>query len=120
MDEAVLARRIRAIVLRVVDAVRVIGAVEIEVVEPGGGAIEIEVAAADVGLGAVGRIAERHEQPLHRPVVGFDEGGERERLALDREAELTGAAHLAPLAGRRRHLDAPVSPGAGASLAGTW
>ena len=49
---------------RVEDAERVIGPVEIEIVEPRRRAIEIEIASALVGLGAVGEIAERHEQPL--------------------------------------------------------
>ena len=47
--------------------IRVIGAIEIEVVEPGRRAVQLQVAAAAIGLGQVGEIAERHEQPVDAP-----------------------------------------------------
>src|SRR6185295_6026613 len=79
--QPVLGRRIRAVVGRVVEAERVERAIEIEIVEAGRGPIELDVAAAVVGLGAVGEIAERHEEPAQVLLARLDERAERERLA---------------------------------------
>ena len=48
---------------------------------------EIEIPAAGIGFGAVGEIAEGHEQAPHVFLVGLDERGQRQRLPLQRELE---------------------------------
>src|SRR5262249_31064312 len=93
----------RTLVARVVEAIGMVGAVEVEVVDAGGRAIEIEIPAALVGFAAVGQVAERHEQPAHVVFSRVHEGGERHGLSLQREAELSDPAHLALDARGRRH-----------------
>ena len=107
--QPVLARWNRALVLGIEDAERVIGPVEIELVDAAAPQIQIEVAAALIGLEAVREIAERHEQPPQRGIVGLGERGERMRLSLERERERADPAHAPRLAGRRGHLDDVVA-----------
>ena len=76
-----------------------IGAIEIDLVDIGGGAIEIQVTAARIRFGAAGQIVERHEQAVEIFRVGFDEGGQFQSLSLDREFQPADASHF-PLRAR--------------------
>src|SRR5438093_5040730 len=96
--QSILCWWIGTVVAAVVEAVRVVRAVEVQIVDAAGRAIEIDVAAARIRLGAVGEIAERDEQPLHVGLVRLDERAERHRVSLQRERERSDAPHLPDLA----------------------
>ncbi len=75
------------------------GAVEVDVVDAGRRAIELEVPPARIGFRSVRHVAERHEQPAHVRLIGLDERGQRERTVLQGEGQRPDAAHLPELAG---------------------
>ena len=102
--KAAFARRVRAVEVRVVVAVRVVGFVEIDRVYARRGAIQLEIPARCVCLGAARHVAERHEQAIEAS-AGLDERAERERLTFERELEDTHALVLPDFALRRGHLD---------------
>src|SRR4029453_15359612 len=70
--QTVLARRVRAVVLRVVVAERVIGAVEVQIVDAGRCPIELEIPAAWITFGSVREIAKRNEQMIGVLLPHFD------------------------------------------------
>src|SRR5688572_29595560 len=104
--EPVLFRRIGAVELRTVIAVRVVGDIEVDDVDAGRRGIELHVAAGRIRLGAAGLIGERHEQPIGLRRLDVDECRQPHRLALQRELERADALDVADLARRGRHLDA--------------
>src|SRR4030095_4888306 len=84
--QTVFARRHRANVARVEQTVRMIRAIEVEIVQTRRRAIELQKASAFVRLAAAGEVAERQEEALEVVVVG----GERRELVggpRDRETE---------------------------------
>src|ERR1700681_4344411 len=82
-------------------AVRVVRQVEIELVQAGDGAVEVEITARLVRLRAGRQIAERHEEMFHVWRAGLDEGRESQRLSLQRELERADAPHRTHLPARR-------------------
>ena len=104
--EPVFLRRERAVVLRAVVAVRVIGDVEVDDVDAGRRRIELHVAAGRIGFGAAGQVGERHEQPIDIARFEIAKRGQPQRLALQRKLQRADALEVADLADRRRHLDA--------------
>src|ERR1700722_2956407 len=80
--QAVFRRGVRAVVVRVVVAVRVIRAVEVEVVDPGAVAIEVEISPGGIGFRSCRQIAERHEQVIEVRRAAFDERRQLQRLAF--------------------------------------
>ncbi len=104
--EPVLLRRERAVVLWAVVAVGVVGDVEVDDVDAGRSRIELHVSAGRIGVGAAGRVGERHEQAVD--IAGFQIAERRQphRLPLQRELQRADALEVADLADRRRHLDA--------------
>src|SRR4029078_8402646 len=86
--ETALLRRIRAVVGRVEQAERIGGAVVVELAEAGGRPLEVQVAAARIGLEGVGEIAERHEEAARVVLVGLDERAERQRVSAQHEREV--------------------------------
>src|SRR4051812_16857935 len=89
--QAALGRGIRTIVRRVEQAERMVRAIEVEIVETGGGALEVEISAARVRLDAVRQVAERNEEAPHVGLIGLDERAERQRLSLERKRERADA-----------------------------
>src|SRR6188474_726752 len=96
--QAILSRRERTLVRRVVVAVRKVRAVEIELVEAGSVPVDVEEPSSGVGLGAARQVAERDEEA--RGLSELDEGEQRQRLTLQGEMQRADAAHLPVRAGR--------------------
>ena len=96
---------IGTVVGRIVIAVRVVRAVEVDEVDAGSGPIEIEVPAGRIGLAAAGEIHERHEQPVQVGRTLLDKRAQRQRLAPHAELERADMPHVSPLPRGRRHLD---------------
>ena len=71
--QPILSWRVRAVVRRVVVAERVIGAVEVQIVNARRGALEVEVPPARVGFRPVRQVTERHEQVAQVLLADFDE-----------------------------------------------
>src|SRR4051812_14263527 len=95
--EPVFGWRIRTLEGGVVDAVRMVGLVEIELVNAAGGAIEVDVAPGCIRLGAARHVAEHSRQPVDVGCAALDEGRERHRLPLERDLECAAPPHLAGL-----------------------
>src|SRR5262245_54352753 len=87
--EAVLLRRVRTFVGQVVVAVRIVGAVEVHLVEVRAVRRQIEIAAGRIGFGAAGQIAEGDEQVIG--IGDLDEDGELQLRALEGELERADA-----------------------------
>src|SRR5436190_22271009 len=103
--QLVFGRRDRAGVARVVVAVRKVRLVEIELVDVVPGPIEIEEAAGEVRLRAVGEIAERDEQSIVGPGRRRNERRQLQRLTLQDELEHPCAPERIGAAHRQRNLD---------------
>src|SRR5438034_1388060 len=99
--QPVLWRRVRTLVRRVVVAVRMVSAVEIELVDSLRIAIEIKIPSGGVRLGAARHVAEHYGEVFRRSgeVV---EGHDRERLAFQRKHQHAGLSHFPWRARRRR------------------
>ena len=103
--QLIFTRRERTYPLRVEVAVRVVGPVEIELVDAGRGAIEVEIAAGRVGFVAAREIAERHEETIDGACRRRGKRGQRHRLTLQRELQRADAPHRIFSARRSRHHD---------------
>ena len=79
--------------------------VEIDLVDAGFRAIEIDVAAARIRLRRARQIVERHEQLVQVRRAGLHERRQLQRLSFQRELERADAPHLALRAGGGRHVD---------------
>ena len=80
--QPVLAWRHRTVVGRVEDAERMVGAVEVEIVDARRRPLEIEVAPAGVGIRPVRQVVKRHEETPQLGVGGFGKCRQLERLPL--------------------------------------
>src|ERR1035437_1451015 len=92
--QPILGRWVRTVERRVVVAVRMIRAIEVDDVDAGGVAIEIEIASGRVRFGAARQIGKRHEEVIDVRRADLDKRGELERLALQAEFERADAPHL--------------------------
>ena len=103
--EPIFSRRVGAVVLGVVVAERMKCPVEVEIVYASGRAIEFEIPSARIRFGAVGEIAERHEQVIDVLLTDFDKRRQREQMPFQRKRQLSDPVVRAAFASGRRDLD---------------
>src|SRR5258705_7456177 len=111
--QSILPWGIGTVVRRVVVAERVIPPIEIEIVDSRGCALEIQIAAARIRLGAVSEVAERHEQMAQVLLADFDESGQGQELSFQSKGQLADPLMRTALTSRGRNLEDVAATGNG-------